>query len=637
MRNRSTRRRPARPSGRVLMCGIAGYLSLRSPIDPATLRKMGDVMRHRGPDGEGFWVGEDGAVGFVHRRLAIVDLSEGGHQPMHSPDGRYVITYNGEIYNHNELREELARSGWSFRSTSDTEVLLTAYQAWGEAALDRFAGMFAFAIWDKRERTLFAARDRAGEKPFFYRCDYGQFAFASELKGLLAHPAMPRHVDAEAMDHFLAYGYVPRHLCLLEGYAKLPAGHKLRFDLASGRLETQPYWQLPRFAEGQAEQSFETLVGEFEPLLETSVRRQLLADVPLGVLLSGGLDSSLIAEAATRTAGKVTTFTIGFPGHGELDESPIAKRLSQHLGTEHIELMAEADTVDLLPQLAAQFDEPIADSSMIPTFLVSRLVRSRATVALGGDGGDELFGGYPQYNWARRIARGRSFGLNRLGLSGLAARSLPYSFAGRKMALRLLDPSDAAITVSRVAEPWQRNQLMGARGAASCRSAERLREGLISRWKQPEERAMALDFMTYMCDDILVKVDRASMLTSLEVRAPLLDPAIIEFAFGRLSPAQRSAGSARKLLLRHVAKKRLPSWFDVERKQGFSIPLASWLRGPWAGLISDLADSSGDGLLEPKAVREFVTNGATADRLAHQVYQFAMLELWRREYGVSWG
>lgn len=615
------------------MCGIVGYLSARRPIEAELLGRMRDTLSHRGPDGEGLWLSDDKRVGLGHRRLAIVDLSEGGHQPMASQDGRQLINFNGEIYNHHELREELRGLGWTFQSASDTEVLLAAYRQWGEDALTRLAGQFAFTIYDREARTLFAARDRAGEKPFFYRHADRGFAFASELKALLAHPDMPRKADPVALDHYLAYGYVPRELCLLAGYAKLPAGHKLRYDLDSDRLEVEPYWTLPQW-QGGPQRSFDELVEEFEPLLETAVRRQLLADVPVGILLSGGLDSSLVAATAARVSGRVTTFTIGFPGHAAYDESPIAKRLATELGTDHIELMAEPDTVDLLPKLAAQFDEPIADSSMIPTHLVSRLVRTRATVALGGDGGDELFGGYFQHGWVQHIARGRRFGLHHLPLAGMAARLLPYRMPARKMALRLLDRADAAVTVARLAESRQREALTGRRIGGAF-AAERFRTALISRWREPRERAMALDFLTYMCDDILVKVDRSSMLTSLEVRAPLLDPAIIEFAYGKLAPDQKVGGGGRKLLLRHLAKKRLPAWFDSHRKQGFSIPLGAWLRGPWASMLQDVAENADTGLLNPKAVRSFIAGGASSDRLAHQMYQIAMLEMWRREYRVT--
>ncbi|WP_166745607.1 asparagine synthase (glutamine-hydrolyzing) [Sphingomonas naasensis] len=611
------------------MCGIVGYLSSRAPVSMHQLVSMRDTMAHRGPDGEGIWHSDDGLVGLGHRRLAIVDLSAGGHQPMPSHDGRLVITYNGEIYNHHELRETLRELGWAFRSTSDTEVLLAAYQQWGEAALDRLSGMFAFAIYDREARKLFAARDRAGEKPFFYRHADRRLIFASELKAILAHPEMPRKADPIALDHFLAYGYVPRELCMLTGYAKLPAGHKLRYDIAADRLEVEPYWHLPQWKGGVAE-PMEALLDAFEPLFDTAVRRQLDADVPVAVLLSGGLDSSLVAATAARVSSKVTTFTIGFPDHPGFDESPIARRLAGELGTEHVELSAEADTADLLPSLAAQFDEPISDSSMIPTFLVSRLVRSKARVALGGDGGDELFGGYRQYGWAQRIARFRRLGLHHLGMSGPAAKLLPYGFPLRKMALRLVDPYDPALTVSRLAEPRQRRALIGDTAGA----AEHYRAALMAGRHEPRDRAMALDFQTYMCDDILVKVDRASMLTSLELRAPLLDPAIIEFAFGRLAPHQRTDGNRRKLLLRSLARRRLPDWFDSHRKQGFSIPLAAWLRGPWASLLEDLAAGAGDGLLDPAGVRHFLRQDKSVN-MAQQVYALAMLEMWRREYRVT--
>lgn len=614
------------------MCGIVGYLSSRTPIEPAMLAAMRDRIAHRGPDGEGLWLSEDRLVGLGHRRLAIVDLTEGGHQPMASHDGRYIVNFNGEIYNHHELRDELRRRGWTFQSASDTEVLLAAFQQWGEAALDRLVGQFAFAIYDRHARSLFAARDRAGEKPFFFFHGNGGFCFASELKALLAHPDMPRVANPEALDHYLAYGYVPRDLCILTGYAKLPAGHFLTYDLATDALAVRPYWTLPRH-DGARRTPLAELVEEFEPLLETAVARQLLADVPVGILLSGGLDSSLVAATATRVSGKVTTFTIGFPGHSGHDESHIARRLANELGTDHVELMAEADSFDLLPRLAAQFDEPIADSSMIPTFLVSRLVRSRATVALGGDGGDELFGGYVQYGWVSHIARARGLGLHRLRADRLAAAMIPHRFAGRKMALRLLDRDRASVTLSRLMEPALRRALLDGHAPAVQRGPERMRAALIADRRDPREQAMALDFLTYMCDDILVKVDRASMLTSLEVRAPLLDHKIVEFAFERLAPDQRVAGPGRKLLLRQLARKRLPAWFDSTRKQGFSIPLAAWLKGPWATLLQDLAGGK-DGLLDDGAVRAFVRGGGSAERLSTQMYQLAMLEMWRREYRV---
>ncbi|HEU4806168.1 MAG TPA: asparagine synthase (glutamine-hydrolyzing), partial [Nitrobacter sp.] len=298
------------------MCGFVGYYSQRERVSEELLVEMRDTMVHRGPDGAGAWISEDRRLGLAHRRLAIVDLSDAGHQPMLSADGRYALIFNGEIYNFRSLRKELEGRSHRFKGTGDTEVLLAAWIEWGKAALQRLSGMFSFVLWDARERRLYGARDRAGEKPFFYCQRDGLFVFGSELKSLLRHSALPRKVSAQAMDEFLAYGYVSRDRCLLDGFRKLPAGSMFEFSPDRGALTIEPYWQLPTF-DGR-ERSFDELAEEFLPLLETSVRRQLVADVPVGILLSGGLDSSLVATTAARLTANVRTFTIGFPGHGNL-------------------------------------------------------------------------------------------------------------------------------------------------------------------------------------------------------------------------------------------------------------------------------------------------------------------------------
>lgn len=591
-------------------------------------------MRHRGPDGAGVWRSADGRVQFGHRRLAIVDLTEAGHQPMLDPAGTKVLVFNGEIYNWPELQNELAAGGWRFRGHSDSEVVLAAYTAWGEACVKRFVGMFALAIYDAERGQIFAARDRAGEKPFFYFHGGGRFGFASELKALFAHPELPRVIDPRSLDHYLAYGYVPREHCMVQGFAKLPAGHTLTYRLADDRIDVRPYWFLPRAPQGE-EEPLESLVDALEPLIDESVRMQLQADVPVGVLLSGGLDSSLIAATAARVSNRVSTFTIGFPDSASHDESPIARRLAAELGTDHTELMAEGDTVSLLPELIAQFDEPMFDSSMLPTLLVSRLVRTKATVALGGDGGDELFGGYIQYQYVERMVRLHNLGLSRLGIGQAAGGLLPMRTPRRRMILRLLDAHDASITLSRLNEPARRRALApSVRRLPRPYAVEDMRSALVADRTDPRERAMAHDFLTYMCDDILVKVDRASMLASLEVRAPLLDHRIVEFAFGRLSPAQRVNDGARKVLLRSLAQRRLPAWFNSTRKQGFSIPLAQWVRGPWGRLIEDVAAAPAS-LLDPGAVRRFLQSASGNDNVANELFQLAVLELWRRHYNVA--
>ncbi|MGA7992929.1 MAG: asparagine synthase (glutamine-hydrolyzing), partial [Thermoanaerobaculia bacterium] len=375
------------------MCGIAGLLLTEPPRDREVLTAMRDAMRHRGPDDAGTWWSEDGRVGLAQRRLAIIDLSPGGHQPMQDASGSLCITFNGEIYNYLDLRAELESLGHAFRTASDTEVVLEAWREWGEGMLARLNGMFAFALWDRHARRLVLARDRAGEKPLFYWQGPEGLAFASELKGLMAFPGFPRELDLDSLPSYLAFGYVPFGRCLLRGVRKVEPAHAIAFE--PGREpRTWAWWVLPEPSSGPPPDP-EELDAELETLLEDSVRRQLVADVPVGILLSGGIDSSLVTAMAARSSSRpVKTFTIAFPGHHVHDESAFARVVARHFGTDHTELAAEEATVELLPELARQYDEPMADSSMVPTFLVCRLVRRHATVALGGDGGDELFGGY---------------------------------------------------------------------------------------------------------------------------------------------------------------------------------------------------------------------------------------------------
>ena len=405
------------------MCGIVGIASTTAVSERSWLVGARDALRHRGPDGSGEWWSADGCVGLGHRRLAIIDLSAAGQQPMTDASGRLQIVFNGEIYNFSELREQLCQRGHVFRSHSDTEVILAAYNEWATGCIERLNGMFAFALYDAGRRQLLMARDRAGEKPLFYAHRSGELRFASELKGLMADRSFPRAIDPEALDCYLAMGFVPGERCMLQGVNKLPPAHALLFDLGSGHCRVWRYWQLPEQGADPAASAAADcgLVDELEALLADAVRRQLVADVPVGILLSGGVDSSLVAALAVRAAPRVRTFTMRFPGHGHFDETEHARLIARHFGTEHLELEAGASTIDLLPRLARQFDEPMVDSSMIPTYLISELTRAHCTVALGGDGGDELFGGYVHYNRLLRMQAtlGR---LPRLLRAPLAAR-----------------------------------------------------------------------------------------------------------------------------------------------------------------------------------------------------------------------
>ncbi len=550
------------------------------------------------------------------------------------------IVFNGEIYNFADLRKDLKAKGHAFRSDSDTEVILAAYREWGTDCLSRLNGMFAFALYDSRRRQVFIARDRAGEKPLFYALDKGALRFASELKGLLADPAFPRRIDRAALDCYLAMSYVPGERCMLQGVNKLPPGHALVFELASGRLRLWRYWQLPEpgtaAAQGVADEA--GLLDELEVLLEDAVRRQLVADVPVGVLLSGGVDSSLITAMAVRAAPRVKTFTIRFPGYGEYDETEHARLIARHFGTEHVELAAADSNVELLPLLAREFDEPMVDSSMIPTYLVSRLVREHCTVALGGDGGDELFAGYPQYNrllWLQQKINVVPLGL-RLATARAAQALLPVGFRGRNWLLGLgVDLRTGLPLIYSLFDRGTRQRLMSRHGAWEL-PAERIREQRIPATADLLQRATRMDFGNYLAEQILVKVDRASMLNSLEVRAPLLDYRVIEFAFGKVPSHLKATSDSRKVLLKKLAARVLPKEFDLQRKQGFSIPLAAWLRsGPWKAFFRDTLLGADDTLFDRDTVSELLAGQVKGRMNSERLFGLVLFELWRREYQIS--
>jgi asparagine synthase (glutamine-hydrolysing) len=617
------------------MCGIVGFAGNTVP-SPELFLRMRDCMRHRGPDDEGAWRSSDGRVALGHRRLSIIDLSPNGRQPMSDSSGRLQIVFNGEIYNYMELRAELQGRGRVFRTASDTEVILEAYLEWSDAALSRLNGMFALAIFDQAEERVLVARDRAGEKPLFYRMHAGTLAFASELKSLLSDPSCPRELDAEALEFYLAFGYVPGERCLLSGFRKLPQGHALSFSLDSGDLRTWPYWTLPR-PEGRPPDEG-ALLEELQALAEDSVRLRLIADVPVGIMLSGGVDSSVITALAARCSSKrLKTFTISFPGHSGYDESAYARTVASHFGTEHIELAAEPATVDLVPELVRQFDEPIADSSMIPTYLLSRLIRREATVALGGDGGDEVFGGYLHHSWVQQQVRmgGWVPAPARRAARAAASTLLPIGTKGRNYLLGLTaDPPYNIVQFNVLFDAYARERLLGAVGSRASIQPEAWKASLCADRQSVLQQTTALDFRTYLVDDILVKVDRASMLTSLEVRAPFLDPRIIEFAFGKVPDHLRATPTERKILLRRLAARLLPPSLDLRRKQGFSLPLRAWFKGDWGRYMQDILTST-DTIFDRRVVMQLFAGQRAGFTNMHRLFALAVLELWRREYRVT--
>jgi asparagine synthase (glutamine-hydrolysing) len=619
------------------MCGLVGISGSAPQSDRRWLALGRDAMTHRGPDDAGEWWSSDGRVGLAHRRLAILDISPLGHQPMHLAARGLSIVFNGEIYNHDTLRDELVRLGFAFRSHSDTEVLLAAYAAWGDGCLARLNGMFAFALYDAPQQRLFLARDRAGEKPLFYRLAHGSLQFASELKALLANPANPRRIDDEALGCYLAMGYVPGERCILQGYNKLPPAHALHFDLQRGQAKIWRYWQLPELNPQRETLHEAVLLDELEALLEEAVRSQMVADVPVGVLLSGGVDSSLVAAMAARASSHVRTFTIGLPGHGKLDETEHARVIARHFGTQHTELMAEEATPDVLPRLARQFDEPMVDSSMIPTFLVSQLVRHQCTVALGGDGGDELFGGYAHYSrlqWMHQNLKRIPSALLR-GISMSAEYCLPVGYKGRNWAQALGVDLDTDLPVILPCFDTRSLRRLLPSHANLPSRAEGIRKERVPSQADLLQRATRMDFSNYLAEDILVKVDRASMLSSLEVRAPLLDYRLIEFAFRVVPSRLKATPTEKKILLKRLCARLLPPEFDQHRKQGFSIPISDWLKGgPFRALFDGVlrdAQCSFDARMVDSLLRGQDKGRNNGERL----FALVLFELWRREYRIS--
>ena len=567
------------------MCGIYGVYAKRGNLSEEQIDGPRDRLTHRGPDDSGSWISPDRRLGLGHRRLSIVDLSPSGHQPMCSGDRRYIIVFNGEIYNFHELRKLLEAEGARFASHSDTEVILAAYQRWGEACLDRFNGMFAFVIYDAGDNavapSLFMARDRAGKKPFYYAHQPGEFRFASELKALAPFTGL----SLQGLNHYLALGYVPGAQCIVDGVCKLPPAHCARLDLRTERLTIRRYWQLPVSASDvDADADGDALTEEVERLLLDATRLRLQADVPVGVLLSGGLDSSLVTAAAAKSAsGTIRTFSIAVPG-SDLDESERAAQIACEFGTDHQALPLDLSGLAALDDIAPFVDEPLADSSLIPAYLVSRLTRQSVTVALGGDGGDELFGGYDSYAQSLRDARRLGWAPASL-LAGVAkaASCLPAGVRGRnRIAAMRGGPLQQMIWSTPYFDSVLRSRILSAPAwSVMQRDAGAPERGLLALYGQgsgPVDAMTRMDFGGMLPDDFLVKVDRASMMASLEVRAPYLDYRLIEFAFGRIPARWKVTENKTRLIQRKLARRWLPANFADAPKKGFSIPLDAWLR-----------------------------------------------------------
>lgn len=645
------------------MCGIAGFFSLKAyrghDENVACVRRMTDALAHRGPDGDGVWTEPEAGIALGHRRLAIIDLSDAGRQPMHSADGRYVITYNGEVYNFAAIRRELEPYGHTFVGGSDTEVMLAAICQWGLLpALSRFVGMFAFALWDRRERTLSLVRDRIGVKPLYWTRIGDVVLFGSELKALMCHPEWRGELDRQAVSGFLRYSYIPAPATVFKGVHKVPPGTVVRIG-SGGDTREERYWDLRSVVKEAAADQFvgtdSEAVDRLDAILRDAVGSRMVSDVPLGAFLSGGIDSSVVlAFMQTQSSRPVRSFSIGFE-EKEFDEAPFAKSIARHLGTDHTELYlsgkAALDAVSAIPDW---FDEPFADPSQLPTYLVAHMARRDVTVALSGDGGDELFAGYPRYfmieDLWQRTARApeplrRLVGgivahipepwLDRLALA-LPRGKRPLA-PGRKLhrAAALLSVKTEDEFHHRLVEVWP-----NADALVLCKDGLRLgpEPGLPSDVNSFLVRMRYSDIRNYLPDDILVKVDRTSMAVSLEAREPLLDHRLVSFAL-RLPRRFLVRDGRSKWVLRQVLERYVPRPLFERPKMGFSVPTGAWLRGPLR--------SWGEALLAPARIRAegiFVANEVAQLWNDHQsgranresiLWNLLMFQAWRDRYSVS--
>lgn len=644
------------------MCGIAGIFDQTASLPAESLIHdagcMAQHLQHRGPDDHGVWADAFSGICLAHRRLAIVDLSPDGHQPMHSSCGRYVVAFNGEIYNFRLLRAELERLGQAFRSHSDTEVVLAAVSQWGlDRALARFAGMFAFVLWDRQAHRIYLVRDRLGEKPLYYGWHGQLILFASELAALRAYPGWRGEVNRDVLALYLRHGCVPAPHTIYRGVRKVRPGTYVVSSENSTETKEVVYWSGAQTIYAGAHSRLSTSEAEMEERLELNLKQviaeQMLADVPVGAFLSGGVDSSLIV-ALMQEQGRipVKTFTIGF-SETAYDEATHARRIAQHLGTEHTELyVSPQDALEIIPRLPEIYDEPFADSSQIPTYLVARLARQHVKVALSGDGGDEVFGGYNRYIFGDRLWN--------------VSRRLPRALRGfAGTAIRAVSPRrwDRILGKRRMRHGTTGEKLHKAADAFDAVTPEEWYRRLTSQWQTPDhlvndgrepetpwvraipdgtplhfvERMMYWDMSGYLADDILVKLDRAAMSVSLETRAPFLDPRVVELAW-RLPLSVKLRNGCGKWILRQLLYKRVPRKLLERPKAGFALPLDSWLRGPlreWAETLMDRRQLQQEGYLRPEPIiKVWQEHLSGRYNRQHLLWNVLMFQSWlQRQHG----
>ena len=614
------------------MCGIAGFIDPQHTLHDADqlIDRMCQVIRHRGPDDQGVWASDGVALGM--RRLSIIDLA-GGHQPIFNEDGSVLVVFNGEIYNYRQLQEELQDLGHRFTTNCDTEVIVHAYEEYGDDCVLHFRGMFTFALWDRKRQRLLAARDRFGKKPLNYYWDGQKLIFGSEIKSIL-EAGIPRALDIEALDEYLAYSYVPAPNTLFKDVMKVPAAHVLIYE--NGRVSTKRYWGLSFTPTNHDDEA--TAIERLRALLKDAVEARLMSEVPLGAFLSGGIDSSLVVGLMSSMMSQpVKTFSIGFEEE-DFSELPYARQVAQHFGTEHHEFFVRPDLISILPELAWAYDEPFADSSMLPTYYVSKLAREYVTVVLTGDGGDEIFAGYEPYQ--------REYHINRIPsplrfVLGYAGMLLPDGMRGKK---RLRNMSrDLATRCICTSMPfpagWRALLYSPEHFALVCEHNPF--ERLTSKYRAVSHldvtaQMQYADVNAYLTDDILVKVDKASMLNSLETRAPLLDQYLAEYVTS-LPAALRMRNGTLKYLLKRAVEDIVPAEILARPKKGFGVPIKYWFRGELANYAYDMLDSTRArqrGIFDPQYIRDLLEShaGTRMVNLGNAIWTLLCLELWFQVY-----
>ena len=614
------------------MCGLYGISSNDKDITINQLYDSINAINHRGPDNTDIWINDTSDIGFAHNRLSIIDLSNNANQPMISECKNYVIIFNGEIYNYKDLKKKIKNKGLSFKTDSDTEVLLNSFILWGPKCNEKLKGMFAYAIYNKKERNIFISRDIAGEKPLYYYFKNGRFIFSSEIKSILKNLYIEKKINYETFKEYLSNGFISNSSTILSDIYKLGTASELVFDIKNQKIKIKKYWKLNNHKKDLTKYSYKNHINNIQNLIDDSVKEQLVADVPVGILLSGGIDSSLITASASKFLSEVNTFNVRFKNYNKYDESENAKIISNHYKTKHHEIFADDIEPEIMIELSKQFDEPLTDSSMIPTFHVCKVIKKYCTVALGGDGGDELFGGYGKYQKAVLLKKYASF-IPKIfrNIAGSFSRNhLPLGLKGKYWIETLdQDMNNKEIITSYLFDEMTANKILK-------KDKGKFKSNILNKDFSFLSNMMKKDFETYLPYDILVKVDRASMVNSLEIRSPLLNKKLIEYVFNYVPDNLKVNSSNKKIILKEVCKKILPNNFPLKKKMGFQIPLREWLKkGKWRDFFLDILLKD-DSIFDKTQIEKlFYYQKYSYFDNTERIFCLVNLELWRKEYNIK--